>query len=175
MKRSMLGWELDPWALTRGPVPFPPVGRGGPIWETVSIVFKIYVYSVLLKIHGDWHQDAGDGRKVFLGLTVIRLAGGTRCHICWDRPKMVSPDSTHEQLLRFLKLTIAGSWQRKPSNLRGLVIIRNMEGGLKPFWIDCWEKGWNMEGGLKSWIDCWKMIRNKGRWFKVLLGRNGDR
>ena len=50
-----------------------PFGRGGPIWETVSNFFYIYAYNVLLKIHGDWPQDAGDGQKVFLGLTIIRF------------------------------------------------------------------------------------------------------
>ena len=56
----------------------------GGIWEIVLIVFDIYVYSVLLKIHGDWQQDAGDGWKSFLGLTVIKLGWGTRGHIFWD-------------------------------------------------------------------------------------------
>ena len=72
-------------------------------------------------------------------------------------PKMVSPDATHKQLLRFLMLTITGSWERKPLSPRGLVVI------------------WNMEGGLKSWIDCWERGQHKGRWFKVLPGWNRDR
>ena len=124
-----------------------PVGRSGLIWETVAIVFDIYVYSVLLKIHGDWQQDTGDGRKVFLVLTVIRLGWGTRSHICRDSPKMVSPDATHKQLLRFLMLNIAGSRQKKPLSPHRWVVIQNMGGGLKFFWIDCWERGWNIEGG----------------------------
>ena len=48
--------------------------RSGPIWETTSIVFIIYI-CILLKIHGDYRQDAGMAKGV-PRLTVTELEWG---------------------------------------------------------------------------------------------------
>ena len=65
-----------------------------------NIYIYIYICSVLLKIHGDWLQDAGDGKKVFLGLAIIRLGCGTRGYNA-ETPKMVSPNATHKSCRNF--------------------------------------------------------------------------
>ena len=50
-------------------------GHGGPIWETASIVL-MYI-CILLKIHGDYQQDAGTAK----GVTRLERGGGLGLHM----------------------------------------------------------------------------------------------
>ena len=47
-------------------------------------------------------------QKVFLDQRLPGWDERARGHICYD-PERVSPDDTHKQLLRLMKLTIPGS------------------------------------------------------------------
>ena len=116
-----------------------------------------------------WRSDLGDGVKCFWYICIRRSLENPwiLAARCWRFAKSVPGINYYQVGMRdqelhmlrspplrwyFLMQQINNCWYfwcsqlkgvGRGSHPRGLVVIWNMEGGLKSFWIDCWKRIWN--------------------------------